>query len=348
MLPKFIIFSLLLISVISIFDNGRQFRNFTIINAKGELKEYSKDQMLTLFFSSYIFINPKDLTKIEILNDEKSFILSTICIQSKINFVSTKINCILDLEEVPSGIYKIDIFYYKNNKKYSNITIEILENEKDKKFSDIKLINVSSDIREYHDSYKNIEFSFDRSIETSLLKKLKFSDKNNKISTIELKRCKKIDNKIECFPALYVRTGKYKIINLLYDDKLIKTKGNIYFTVKEDILGLKEVHEYSSSNGIRNEKFNVLNLYFEYIAYTKFFSAFLFKNAKTNKIYNVDFKFLFNGGGSVSEAIIFDFSKLPPDDYYISFIYKKNIQNTNVKIRIKQFKKIKECELYPD
>ena len=50
----------------------------------------------------------------------------------------------------------------------------------------------------------------------------------------------------------------------------------------------------------------------------------------------------------MSEAIIFDFSKLPPDDYYISFIYKKNIQNTNVKIRIKQFKKIKECELFPD
>ena len=146
---------------------------------------------------------------------------------------------------------------------------------------------------------------------------------------------------------MFIRAGIYKIINLSYGDELIKTKGNIFFTVKEDILGLKEAYSYSSS-GIHNDKFNVLSLQFENIAYTKYFSSFLFKNSKTNKIYNVDYKFLFDNGGSVSEPCIFDFKNLPPGDYYISFIYKRKIQNTNKRIRIEQTKIIKECDLYPD
>ena len=229
-----------------------------------------------------------------------------------------------------------------------NETAEILEKENNKKHSDIKLINVSSDIKEYHDFYNSIEFIFDTDyIFIQNLKNFKFSDKNNKIYIIKLENCKEKNKNIECRPNLFIRAGIYKIINLSYGDELIKTKGNIFFTVKEDILGLNEAYHYSSS-GIHNDKFNVLSLQFENIAYTKYFSSFLFKNAKTNKIYNVDYKFLFDNGGSVSEPCIFDFKNLPPGDYYISFIYKRKIQNTNKRIRIEQTKIIKEYDLYPD
>ena len=163
-----------------------------------------------------------------------------------------------------------------------------------------------------------------------------------------LKNCKKVNNKIECHIDLFVRAGTYEIINLLYGNELIKTKGKIFFNVKEDILGLRSVYNDIAGQGIQNDKFNVLHFQFENIAYPKYFSSFLFKNVKTNKIYNVDYKFLYNNGGSVSEECIFDFSTLPLGDYYISYIYKRKIQNTNKIIRIEQFKIIKESDLYPD
>ena len=228
------------------------------------------------------------------------------------------------------------------------MTIEPLENEKNKKYSDIQLINVSSNVKEYNEGFNFIEFSFDKEIYIKNLKNLIFSDKNNKIHITRLENCKEIDNKIECHIDLFVRSGTYKIINLLYGNELIKTKGNLFFNVKEDILELKSAYNYISGFGIQNDKFNIIHFQFENIAYPKYFSSFLFKNEKTNKIYKVDYKFLFNNGGSVSEQCIFDFTKLPPGDYYISYIYKRKIQNTNKKIRIEQFKKINECDLYPD
>ena len=228
-----------------------------------------------------------------------------------------------------------------------NENAEILENEENKKFSEIKLSNVSSNIKEYHD-YNSIEFHFDTDkIFIKDLKNFQFSDKNNKIYIIKLENCKEKNNNIECHPNLFIRAGIYKIIYLSYGDQLIKTKGNIYFTVKEDILVLKEAYPYTGS-GIHNDKFNVLNFQFENIAYPKYFSSFLFRNERTNKIYNVDYKFLFNNGGSVSEPCIFDFKNIPSGDYYISYIYKRRTENTNKKIRIEQFKKLNECDLYPD
>ena len=234
-----------------------------------------------------------------------------------------------------------------SNTDNENEVIEILE--KNKKYSNIKLINVTSNIKEYHDNYNSIEFYFDTDyIFIENLKYFQFSDKNNKIYLFKLENCKSKNNNVECHPNLFIRSGIYKIINILYGDKLIKTKGNIYFTVKEDILVLEKVYSYLADFGIHNDKFNVLHLQFENIAYPKYFSSFLFKNEKTNKIYNVDYKFFFNNGGSVSEQCIFDFRKLPPGDYYISYIYKRKLQNTNKKIKIEQFKLLNECDLYPD
>jgi len=229
-----------------------------------------------------------------------------------------------------------------------NENAEILENENNKKYSNIKLISVISNIKEYHNSYNSIEFNFDADyIFTQNLKILKFSDKYNKIYVTKLENCREKNNNIVCGTNLFIRAGTYKIINLSYSDELIKTKGNLFFNVKEDILELEEAYPYTSS-GIHNDKFNVVNFQFENIAYPKYFSSFLFKNVRTNKIYNVDYKFLFDNGGSVSEPCIFDFKNLPPGEYYISYIYKKKIQNTNTKIKIEPFKLMNECDLYHD
>ena len=225
---------------------------------------------------------------------------------------------------------------------------EILENENNKKYSDIKLINVISNVIEYHDNYNSIEFNFDADyIFIQNLKNLKYSDKYNKIYVTKLENCREKNNNIVCGTNLFIRAGNYKIINLSYGDELIKTKGDLFFAVKEDILELQKAYPYTGS-GIHNDKFNVVHLQFENIAYTKYFSSFLFKNVRTNKIYNADYKFLFDNGGSVSEPCIFDFKNLPPGEYYISYIYKRKIQNTNIKIKIEPFKLKNEYDLYPD
>ena len=238
----------------------------------------------------------------------------------------------------------ISIFVNRSN----NVTIEIVENEKDIKIpSDIKLINVSSNIREYHDNYRFIEFSFDKDLAPYFLKNIKFSDNHKKIRTAKLEECKTTNNKVKYNTDLSIKAGKYKIINLVYDDKLIKTKGNIYFTVEEDLIDINYAIDYSGT-GIHNDKFNILSLQFEDIAYPKYFSAFLFRNSKTHKIYNVDYKFMFSNGGSVSQVCIFDFTKLPPGSYYISFLYKRRIQNTKQKIIIEPLKKMNDCDLYSD
>jgi hypothetical protein len=240
----------------------------------------------------------------------------------------------------------ISIFTNKN--KSNNVTIEIIEGEKEITISsDIKLINVSSNIKEYHDCYRSFEFSFDKDLATYYLKNFKYSDEKKKIHTAKLEECKKINNIIKCNTDLSIKSGTYKIINLLYNDKLIKTKGNIYFTVKEDIIPIERAFDYTGT-GVHNDKFNILGLQFENIAYPKYFSAFLFTNSITHKIYNVDYKFMHSNGGSVSQVCIFDFRKLPPGSYYISFIYKRKMQNTKQKIIIEPFIKLNECDLYPD
>ena len=66
-----------------------------------------------------------------------------------------------------------------------------------------------------------------------------------------------------------------------------------------------------------------------------FLSKIFFKNLKTNKVYEPRFEFIYNpkNGGNGIE-MIFDFFGMPPGKYYIDYVYKNRMINSQFVIEL--------------
>lgn len=82
---------------------------------------------------------------------------------------------------------------------------------------------------------------------------------------------------------------------------------------------------------------------------TEYFRRFFFINIKTNKNYDIDFKYYTNLN-AIHRGIkmMFDLHKLPPGEYFVNFEYKRRIYNTKYKIVIIKAKRLEISELYYD
>ena len=335
MSTKLIFFFILFFSSFLSNDN---LEDIKIIKAFGDLKEYNKNQIISLEISP--LIEPEELTNIEIVKGTEQFQLKTSCFQDTEN-PEKIINCIIDLNKVPFGEYKIVDFNYNNIKYISDAIVEIYEDE-DRGTLDIQLTGISGELKEYQESQK-FELFFSQTIQQpSRIIRMKYINEKNKKYSVKL-ACSRIEYSsvsYSCIGDFHNKVGKYQILSLLYYNEQneyvnINTYKTLDFNIKEDILELKRVYGEA-----HNEKFNILGLIFKDIAYRNYFSQFFLRSVKENKDYEIDFKFVNTyDGGSADEKVMVDLSNIPLGEYYFNFIYKRHVHINTATINIEQFEK---------
>ena len=172
---------------------------------------------------------------------------------------------------------------------------------------------------------------------------------NKNIYTLQLQNCNSLDDKsIKCDSSILFKEWDYKIIDILYGDEFIKSEKDLYFILIEDKINIQNAYN-GFGNEICNSKLNTVNIYTDNYIEGVYFSRFFFKNVATNKIYEIDFKTVYNPyNGSNSCNFLMDLHELPPGRYYINFEYKHRTTYTNYIIEINACKKIDESQLYKD
>ena len=319
--------------------------DISLYKVEGNLAEYNKSQLITLFIKSFELIDPKDISYLELFKGGVSYSPNIECFEASISSDINEINCHLDLSKLTFGKYKIKNFIYKNEKKASDVLIQIKE-VSTKKISEMVLTSFIGEIKEFQENQKFI-LIFDKTIQVpSRLQRMKIVNEENKKYSIEI-RCNKDDHSIvslNCIGDFPINVGKYHIIDILFyngenDFEFINTKITFDIDVKEDILQLKRVYGEAY-----NEKVNIMGLKFQDVVYIKYFSRFFLRDARTSKDYDIDYKFQNDiSHSSLDEKIIFDFSKIPLGKYYVNFVYKRHEHITNIDINIKQTEKIDIC-----
>jgi len=313
-----------------------QSNNIFIKEIYGTLKEYEKNQLLSIIFSETIDIN--DLTYFEFVKGTETYSLKPDC-YNNLNLNNYLVNCDFNLKKLSFGNYKLKSFFYKNNKINSDKTIEILENEY-KNVSNIKLNDFSGYIKEYKESqYFKLYFSENLRIPSRLIRMKIINEKNKKFSiNLYCNSEEYSSTSLNCVYDFFLKIGKYQIINLLYynDDyyEVINTSKNLTFLINKDILTLKFI-----SGEAHNEKFNLLNLRFKEDTDPKYFSKFFIRNVNNFKDYVLDYKFIDIIKDKTLNSIIFDFNNIPIGEYYINFEYKRHIHINDIKFEIKEVEK---------
>lgn len=312
-----------------------------LFKVEGELTEYSKSQLITIYInysSSADSVDAKELTQLELFKGGNSYNPKTECFETHTSLNINLVKCYLDLSKISFGKYKIKSFTYKNEQKSSDVTFEI-EEITDKKKSEMNLTYFSGEIKEFQEN-QNFILAFDKTIQVpSRLRRMKIVNEQNKKYSIDI-RCSKDDHStisLNCIGDFPLEPGKYKVIDILFyngenDFEFINIKKFLTFDVKEDILQLKRVYGEA-----HNEKFNIMGLIFQDVVYIKYFSKFFIRNKQTNKDYEIDYKFESSiTHASADEKIIFDFTNIPTGEYYVNFIYKRHKHINSVVINIKQ------------
>ena len=215
----------------------------------------------------------------------------------------------------------------------------------DKKISDIKLDSMTYYTEEY--SVYSFNFNFSDKVDPNKLVSIKFEDKDKNEYKIIFKNYESTGEKsVTCFGSLKYRAGNYKIIYIQYEKEIIKPSIDLYFIIREDILDIIKT-ECTFNSEICAGRLNTLTIYFNDIIIGKYLSKIIFKNVKTNKIYEPPFECINNPNiRSLDIELIFYFYGMPPGKYYIDFVYKRRLTKTKFIQEIKHCKPFEYSEIY--
>ena len=319
-----------------------------LVKAEGELIEYQRKQIITLSFKSSLKIIAIDLIDLIFAKDGKNYKIKTKCFEVDNKHYENSVKCEIDLVELAYGIYIINSFRYKNKIYLSKVKIEILK--KEKKISNIKLINLwKEEIIEYR-LFQSIKLLFDNKINANIIKYIKIQSDAGKRYNINT-RCSIYEDKLYCSADFSVKGGKYKIIYVSYGEEIITSKEDLFFDIKESIIHLKNAYNDFGAP-IANSRHSMIQFTFDKNIENDYgyFIQFSFTNVKNGKTYySYDFRRVFGATGfSNSERFIFDFHKIPPGDYYINYVYKFRSYHSKVIIRIEPVEIIDLSKIYQD
>ena len=320
-----------------------------IIKADGELREYQRQQIITLTIVPSTKMNPKNLTNLEFTKDGKNYKPKTKCFEAANKYYETLVKCELDLGELSHGNYIISSFNYKNKNYPSKAKIEILKPKK--KVSDIKLLNVkaSYNLIEYR-KRQSIKFLFDLGVDYEKINYIEVQSDSGKKYNINT-QCNLYGNPERCEADFFIKGGKYKIIYVSYGEEIITSDEDLFFDVQENIIKLKNAYNFFWAP-ISNSRHSIISFYFDENCDNDYgyFTKFSFTNVKTGKTYDsYDFRRVYGSTGfGNSENFIFDLHKLPPGEYYINYVYKLRSYNTKFKINIEPVKTTDLSKIYQD
>ena len=338
---------LLFLSLCSIFIAKDENGILTIEKATGNLYEYLNFQKIKLTMVPLSYIDPKYLYNLNLTRGSKSYKTPLNCIKAENQSLSVLVTCDIDLSQVPLGTYIISSFNYTNKSYTSTPSIKIKEIDITK-ISDIQIDNVYGNIKEYSLDSGRIYFRFSQRVNFDKLVTLKIEDENKNEYKLKLQECNSNGDPYEpyCYINNKCKAGTYKLIYIQYEKEIILPSRELKIILEKDYLEISHVYNEFTLQAPCTNKLNYLKFYFNDTVIAIMLSKIIFKNVKSDKIYEPRFEIMNNDCIEHEISIVFDFLGIPPGKYYINYIYKKKMFNSTFILEIKDCKPIDYSDLY--